>query len=234
VKVYGLLPSAGAALALAACAATGANAGTLLFSDAFSNPATDLSEWTSYLGDTEIVAAPGGGDALTFTAANGGGSDLYTDSSFSSASAIYTLSFQIYGNCGSTEGCGFFVQDEGNRGSYGYFFLSDSTNYNEGVVFADPVDAWETVTFTYSDTDPTWLNIENWSGAYHGGYESFFIRDLTFSSEPSDTPLGLEITPVSSGTPEPVSWALMIIGAGAIGASLRSRRRASPRIELQG
>jgi hypothetical protein len=216
-----------ALLALAVCATAGAK-GAVLFSDALTNPATDLIPWTSYLSDTEIVAAPGGGDALTFTAANGGGSDLYTNSSFSSASGIYTLSFQIYGNCGFTSGCGFFIQDEGSGASYGYFFLEDSLPgaYPEGVSFLDSNASWETVTFTYSDTIPTWLNIENWASATHGGPESFYLRDLTLSSDPGGAPLGLTVTPASNGAPEPAAWGLMIIGVGLAGAGLRARRAA--------
>jgi choice-of-anchor C domain-containing protein len=48
---------------------------------------------------------------------------------------------------------------------------------------------------------------------------------LTFTSLDVDTPYGPVIGNVSvAGVPEPASWALMLLGAGALGGALRTRR----------
>ena len=77
---------------------------TTLFSDAFQNT-TDLSSWTPGLGDAVIATAPDGSHGLSFNGIEENG-DINTNSVFTSSTGSFTVSFDIYGNCGHTSGCG--------------------------------------------------------------------------------------------------------------------------------
>jgi hypothetical protein len=46
-----------------------------------------------------------------------------------------------------------------------------------------------------------------------------------FASDPNGAVTNFSAVPLTSSTPEPAAWALMILGVGALGARLRGRRR---------
>jgi hypothetical protein len=61
-----------------------------------------------------------------------------------------------------------------------------------------------------------------------GPFNVFAATDLINTTNANTGPVGATlstITTVTGGIPEPASWALMIMGFGGIGASLRARRR---------
>jgi hypothetical protein len=53
---------------------------------------------------------------------------------------------------------------------------------------------------------------------------AFVVPNLTYMSAAAGRP-GDDAAPISSPAPEPASWAMMLIGFGAIGGAIRSRRR---------
>lgn len=70
------------------------------------------------------------------------------------------------------------------------------------------------------------------SGFYSAGHIHVTPGDIITFRDISIPPLGVGQGPFPDGTiavrgaiPEPASWALMIVGMGALGASLRARRR---------
>ena len=104
-------------------------AATVLFSDSLEGT---LSQWTNPASAAEIVAAPDGGNALTFDLLQGGSSLLTTNSSFTSSTGSFTLTFETYTNCGFTSGCGAFFAIDGG----GQWFLSD-TSFGSDALFPD-------------------------------------------------------------------------------------------------
>lgn len=132
----------GAAILAAVCSLARPAAATVLFSDSFQGT---LSQWTNPASAGEIVAAPGGGNALTFDLLQGGSSLLTTRSGFTSSTGSFTLTFNIYANCGYTSGCGAFFAMNGSN-----WFLSD-TSFGSDALFPDAA-GWETVSYTFAGT----------------------------------------------------------------------------------
>ena len=132
---------------------------TTLFSDTLQDT---LSQWTNPAGAGEIVAPPGGGNALTFDQLQGGTNMLTTQSSFTSGTGSFTITFEIYANCGHTSGCGAFLWAAGSSPSSSGFTLSD-TSFGSIPQFADP-SGWETVQYTFAGTT-TQLAFEDWNSS---------------------------------------------------------------------
>ncbi|MBU1378341.1 MAG: PEPxxWA-CTERM sorting domain-containing protein [Alphaproteobacteria bacterium] len=82
--------------------------------------------------------------------------------------------------------------------------------------FLDPFDLESPLSYTVTDADRAVITTSaSWDA---GDFRIVFNQaTLTTSSEPGG--------PVA-GVPEPASWALMIMGFGGMGVTLRSRRRA--------
>jgi hypothetical protein len=100
--------------------------------------------------------------------------------------------------------------------------------------------------FVDISTDGTnWISVGAVGGATSGVDLDYFgfgssasfsyvrLTDDTAKGDQSGPTVGADIdaigaisTRVTSGVPEPATWALMLVGFGAVGASLRSRRRA--------
>jgi hypothetical protein len=207
-----ILFAAVAALALSASAAGAAT----LYSDAFST-ASDLTNWTSQSGSAAVVAAPGGGSALAFGATWGGG-DLATNSdSYTSGTGSFTVSFNLYGACGQTTNCGFFMATDPGVN----WFISD-TAFGSDAIVPDSNGSWEHVSYTFAGT-AIGLNMEDWSGSAFSGPDSYYLRNLVLTDNSAGAAVGtLTIGPA---VPEPATWALMLAGIGGIGGALRMARR---------
>lgn len=71
-------------------------------------------------------------------------------------------------------------------------------------------------------------NGQNFMGIYSDSGERFY--GVTISGNPTNTGWGqlkqLRLGDVQGAVPEPATWAMMIVGFGAIGASMRRRRKA--------
>ena len=190
----------------------------VLFSDSFQN---SLSQWSNPNPSGEIVAAPGGGNALTFSVLQGGSNLLTTNSAFTSSTGSFTITFDIYANCGHTSGCGAFLLAAGT------WTLSD-TPFNGNVNFADS-PAWETVSYTFSGTSTT-LAFEDWNGSpYARAYPdaaALYMRNLTLTNNLNNTAVGTVTysTPPSS-VPEPASLAAFVIALLGIGTARADFRR---------
>ncbi len=103
-------------------------------------------------------------------------------------------------------------------------------------VYIGSLDNYNTITFTGpgGSTTYTGADLAAFSGADNGNQTaantngrfvfSFAqaIDQITFSSSSNS----FEIADLAAAVPEPASWALMLIGFGALGAGVRSRRRA--------
>jgi hypothetical protein len=59
---------------------------------------------------------------------------------------------------------------------------------------------------------------------FHYGDATFHINELTLSSG-GETSIGTLVASVIGSVPEPASWALMLCGFGAIGATMRSNKK---------
>jgi hypothetical protein len=195
---------------------------TVLFSDSFQ---TSLSQWNNPNPSGKIVAAPGGGNALTFSVLQGGSNLLTTKSTFTSSTGSFTIAFDIDANCGHTSGCGAFLLAAGS------WTLSD-TPFNGNVNFAD-APGWETVSYTFSGTSTT-LAFEDWNGSPYAqaypGANALYLRNLTLSDNPNQTAVStVTVSAASPSVPEPASLtvfitALLGIGVGRVGFRRNSAR----------
>ena len=79
---------------------------------------------------------------------------------------------------------------------------------------------------TYGSTTPAPQNFDLQTGT---GYDDPGGGGTSYSAYVSDHGVGLiNYAFVGSPAPEPVGWALMLVGLGAVGGSLRARRQGSP------
>jgi hypothetical protein len=199
-------------------AATSPAHATVLFSDSLQ---TNLGNWANPGNAGAIVAAPGGGNALTFDILQGGSNLLQTHSTFTSSTGSFTLTFDIYANCGHTSGCGAFLDATGN------WILSD-TPFGSAVQFHD-APGWETVSYTFSGTSTT-LAFEDWNGSpYAQAYpntNAIYMRNMTLTNNPNATAVGT--VSYSADLPEPASLAAFAAALlGMVAARARFRRGSS-------
>ena len=120
-------------------------------------------------------------------------------------------------------------------GNGGQATLAAATGiYNFQFYMGSP-DDYNRVVFTFADnaTPLTLQGSQIWGGSPDGNGDqsqgftvSYHFSDavtgVTFSS---GTQNAFEFDKLAGGVPEPASWALMILGFGGVGATLRSRRR---------
>jgi len=191
---------------------TPANA-AVLFSDDFQ---TNLSQWTTNQSG-QIVAAPtGGGNALHFNNLGSGGDIFSTLIAFSGA-GTYHLKFDYLGTC-ETGGCGGYVglhpgsSTTTNPASGDAWLASDTPSaYFTPFTFSSN-GGWVTVGFDFSVTTGTTfgLKLEDFSGSGGSAGDAYFRN--------------LELT---SGVPEPSTWAMMILGFAGVGYMAYRRRNQS-------
>ena len=192
-----------AALLLAGLAFASQASATVLFADAFQ---TNLAQWGPNNSGV-IVAAPGGGNALAFTATVGGG-DIFTANPISGGNGgNYTLKFDYLGTCAQGLQCGGFI---GLNNANGETWLAGSGPYPTLSPIIE-TGAWQTITVNFNSASPFKIKIEDWNGANDGPTPgNAYFRNLT----------------VSGAVPEPSSWMLMIVGFGLVGVSMRGRKAA--------
>lgn len=169
----------------------------VLFADDFQ---TDLSQWGSNASGV-IVAAPGGGNALSFTTTRGGG-DLFGASGFAATGGNFHISFDYLGTCGGSS-CGGFLGFNNPAETW----LAGSGNYPTPNPITE-TGTWQTISFDFSSASPIVLKLEDFSSASdYGAANNVFFRNLV----------------LSEAVPEPATWALFVVGFGMVGAAARRR-----------
>jgi len=73
-----------------------------------------------------------------------------------------------------------------------------------------PNGAWEQDVMTWNSGSSTTATLEIFDRNDSGGFNDFALDDISFTG---------------AGVPEPATWAVMLVGFGALGASLRRARR---------
>lgn len=218
VPPYTLAITAG--VLAAACSIVRPASATVLFSDNFQGT---LSQWNNPASSGEIVAAPGGGNALTLRLLQGGSNLLTTKTGFTSSTGSFTLTFEIYTNCSHTSGCGMFFAINGAG-----WFLSD-TSFGSDKLFADAPGSWETVSYTFAASSLSNVAMEDYQGSPYAqaypGTDAIYLRDLTLTNNPTGIAVGT-LTESTVDAPEPT--ALAILGVGLLGL-IPSRWCRSPR-----
>jgi hypothetical protein len=125
------------------------------------------------------------------------------------AGTVYTLTFDFAaGQLQSRTGATTEVLDVSMSGTHG----TQSFQTDGGTPLADATKSatpWELETFTFTATDSTEL-----------------LKFLSVGTPDGEPPMALlDNVSLVNTVPEPATWGLMLLGVGAIGASLRMRRR---------
>jgi hypothetical protein len=139
-----------------------------------------------------IIAAPGGGNALTFGAFTYQG-DIQTLNSFTSSTGSFTLSFDFLGNCGNPSKCGGFVNASAGPPFYNGWLLSD-TPYDDGIYGVIPqipdTGSWEHVTYTFAAPSPIYLALEILHYTGYSGPDTAWFKDMELTDDPDNVPPG--------------------------------------------
>lgn len=119
----------------------------------------------------------------------------------------------------------------------GFYSVDDVTGARGGVAITD-YDFFDLTpqSFTYNGGQATdvdfsyYIGAENyeirWPGSGGGSFGTEFRTDAA-GAVTSLLVTNFTLTPkATAAVPEPASWALMLVGFGAVGAALRSRRQA--------
>jgi hypothetical protein len=159
-------------------------AATVLFSDSLQST---LGAWAVLHDDVSIVPAPGGGNAATWSATEGGG-DLTTLNTFTSGTGSFTVTFDTYGNCGHITNCGLFVADTAPQVPVAGWILAD-TSFASAAVFNDRNNGWEQVSYTFGGSTIS-LGFENWLGSLYSGPNSFYLRNVALTDNSAGVAVG--------------------------------------------
>ena len=200
------------AAAFAVMAAGSAQA-AVLFSDDFQGPLS-AAKWSTF-GSAQIVANPlaGGDFAMNFASLDAGG-DLFSNMIAGTGAGDYSIQFEYYSP--TAGGGGSFVGLIPTSTTvtvppwdlFDDWLATDTPGaYPTLYAFSSGAD-WTSVTINFSITSNTaWgLKIEDFGGSSPYIAGDAYIRNLTVSS-----------------VPEPATWAMFLLGFGAIGWTLRRR-----------
>jgi len=225
-----------ASIAVLTLAASAAHAGTVL-SDNFDseNGGASSLQYNSFanfnaIGGVDLVATPdygitcagGAGSCVDLAGTPGPGEIVSKDYYGFAAGDLVTLSFDISGNQRTDEANNF----------YGVFNFDGATtidNYSIGGAFGSQVIFPGDLVTSYIST----------SGSTTGVNQPFETYSISFtaaqagsvqvgigSTEASNVGPLLDNVSLSIGAvPEPASWAMMLVGFGGLGATLRTSRR---------
>jgi len=218
-----------------------AHANTILFQDALTNPATDLTPFVPVVGPFPFGGGPtgsqvikadpiGGGNALTFGAITFQG-DIVTSTSFSSPSGLYSLTFQYLGICtnssnpgvNSTSSCGVIIGAPTSQNTtFGWLASDDPTIgsdiYGPDLILTDNATAWQTATVNFSSSVPVYIALEDFENAgfdsagHIPGPDSAWYRNIVLSAVPA-------------ATPEPGTLSLLGLGLVGIGVAFAVKQR---------
>ncbi len=234
-----------AAIAAAALAATvlgaGAAQATQVFSDNFNaenggvaaNPYTAFANWTVSNGKFSLKEGAhcegGSGGCVGLDGRDSGPveNEFHTASSFSyGAGAVVTLSYDISGSHADCDKC-----DADDTYETGFLFGNIPTTINAVMVDGLNIGPLNETTgidlfgdaFPVGRTDPWQTHTISFTATQAGSVQIDLRSYSTDGSGPLLDNVTLDVT--GGGVPEPASWALMILGFGAAGATLRLRRR---------
>ena len=98
-------------------------------------------------------------------------------------------------------------------------------NHGPFTLIDTPVGAVASINVTgYVENTTTDTKVANFSMVASATFAGETVAELLASPTPIDTPFSATFTVAS--VPEPGTWAMMLVGAGAMGFALRSKRRA--------
>lgn len=164
-----------------------ANAATLFY-DGFQSTA-DLAAFNSG-SSADIVAAPGGGNALGFTAGASGG-DLFSTNTYSSAGGSYILSFDYLG-------IGLGGGYVGVNAPYEIWLAGDGS-WPSMISLNDNI-GWNSYSIAFSAPGPVQIKLEEWIGSNSTPNQALF-RNLLLTDGDGPTIV-----------PEPAALLLMALG----------------------
>ncbi|HLZ76552.1 MAG TPA: PEPxxWA-CTERM sorting domain-containing protein [Phenylobacterium sp.] len=156
-------------------------------------------------------------------------------------SAHATTKIFTYSDLGSTVATGSFTYANGDTGVLGYGDLTAFTVTVSGVTYnlAQVATLTDYVYFGYDTAGNDFVTNPNTCGFAGCGFQSslsainssgtfgYFFNPVPGGYLEYSTGRGGSIDKITisgAGTPEPATWALMLMGFGGLGASLRARR----------
>jgi hypothetical protein len=205
------------AVAAAVFFAAQAHADTVLFSDPLQT-SSDLAPFVPVIGATypaggytgsAFIGGPIlGSNGLSFGLTTYQG-DIVTNSSFSSPSGMYSLTFDYLGLC-FTQGCGAAIAAAPSQNITNGWVATDDPGYVDGIYGTLPVlpdaFAWQTATIDFSSSVPVYIALEDYEFAGASGQASIWYRNIVLSS-----------------VPEPGT--LSLLGLGLVGLGFATRRK---------
>jgi hypothetical protein len=119
----------------------------------------------------------------------------------------------------------------------------------EASIYVGSLDSWNTLSFTFDNgitesftgtqlgaVIPATAAGDRQSAGNNGRFTFDFsvpVTDITFASSTNSFEIANVATTQPGGVPEPDAWALMLIGVGALGMTMRSRRRADQALDAK-
>lgn len=105
-------------------------------------------------------------------------------------------------------------------------------NADDTTIYLARIDggAFDLTSFDYSVDDHLWVSAAGHSTLALGGSGTgqsglLNVRSVSFFADGYANQLDNIVVNAAAGVPEPASWALMLVGFGAVGGAMRGRRR---------
>ncbi len=142
----------------------------------------------------------------------------------------------ISGTTGALKGTLSFSQSVGNTiaQSVSNFFTFNDKAGSTYSFSADSVrtDAFVNDSATKSGTLFVLGNVLNNSLGLTSTPASLTVQFNSTGNSAYSSALSLSVPPIAGGVPEPATWAMMVIGVGAIGGAMRRRQKVSTRVSF--
>ena len=156
---------------------------------------------------------------------SGTGNMLLVDGAAGNTGAFWTQTFAVVAN--SAYSLSFWASNAGTAGQRPIVraTINGVDVLNSGLLpysTGNTASTWQGYAAAFNSGAATSVTLSFFSDAQVYAYNDFVIDDISFT--------GPAVTPPTSGVPEPATWAMMMLGFGAMGGMLRRRSKVVARV----